>query len=161
MDDPDALLARLIREEFEFVLIGGFAVLAHGGSMRTQDIDVCCCFSQENLARLLRAVEDLNPVHRMTPDKRPLGCDSEAYVGWKNLYIGTTQGQLDCLGEIKGVGSYDAALEQSVEIELPSGPCRVLSLDALIRSKEAMGGPRDQAAVLELRAIKERLGQGG
>jgi hypothetical protein len=34
-------------------------------------------------------------------------------------------------------------------------PCHLLSLDALIRAKEALGRPRDQQAVLQLKAIRE------
>ena len=34
---------------------------------------------------------------------------------------------------------------------------RVLTLDALIEAKRAMGRPRDLNAVLELEAIRERL----
>jgi len=49
---------------------------------------------------------------------------------------------LDCLSEVLGVGDFDEVLRQSIEINTPSGKCRVLSLDALIRAKDAMGRTR-------------------
>jgi len=55
------------------------------------------------------------------------------------------------------VGDFAEVKRHSVEIQLPAGACRVLSLDALIRSKEAMGRPRDREALLQLKAIRERL----
>jgi hypothetical protein len=34
--------------------------------------------------------------------------------------------------------------------------CRVLSLDALIRSKEALGRPHDLQTLVQLKALRER-----
>ena len=59
---------------------------------------------------------------------------------------------------IVGVGEYEQVKKESVEIELDSGTCRVLSIDALIRAKEAMGSQKDIQTAVELRAIRERMG---
>ena len=157
MIDPKVLLSKLADARVEFVMIGGFAVIAHGGTLRTQDLDICCPFTEENIVRLLSAVQNLHPVHRMTTDRRPVGLSPEPYVGWRDLHLGTDAGQLDCLSEVAGVGDYDAVVRQSVEIELPAGACRVLGLDALIRAKEAMSGEKDRRAAAQLKAIRERL----
>ena len=77
----------------------------------------------------------------------------------RNLYLDTDYGQLDCLSEVAGVGDYEAAEAESIEVELDSGPCRILTLDALIRAKEAMGRPRDIEAAVQLRAIREKSGR--
>jgi len=45
----------------------------------------------------------------------------------------------------------------SIEIELFSRHCRVISLDALIQAKEALGREKDRLAAKELRAIREKL----
>ena len=73
-----------------------------------------------------------------------------------NLYLDTDFGQLDCLGEVKGIGMYSKVYQRSVLLDLPFGPCRVLDIDALIRAKQAMDRPRDRAAIIQLRAIMER-----
>jgi hypothetical protein len=127
-------------------------------SLPTQDIDVCCRFTPENLLRLQEAIVDLHPVHRMVPSRPPLHLTREACTGLRNLYLDTDWGQLDCLGEVLGVGDYEDVAAQSVSLELAGGLCRVLSIDALIRAKEAMGRQRDREAALQLRAIRERLG---
>jgi predicted nucleotidyltransferase len=64
---------------------------------------------------------------------------------------------LDCLGEIKGIGGYAECLRRSEPIEIDGQEVRVLTLDALIEAKRAMGRPRDLHAVLELEAIREYL----
>jgi hypothetical protein len=52
------------------------------------------------------------------------------------------------------------ALACSEPIDLDGTVIRVLTLDALIDAKRAMGRPRDLRAVLELEAIRERLRRG-
>lgn len=148
MGNFEDLLTRLIEHRVEFVLVGGFAATAHGSTMLTQDVDVCMRFSPDNLMRLNEALADLHPVQRMTPRRLPLRLTREMAASLKNLHLDTELGQLDCLGSVQGVGDFDAAKDQSIEVNLPAGPCRILSLDALIRSKEAMGRPRDRESVL-------------
>jgi hypothetical protein len=154
--DLETLLDRLIRARFQFVVVGGVAVVAHGTSWTTRDLDLCCPFTKENLERLLRALEGLRPRHRTDPSLRPLTEDAAALASFKNLYLETDEGPLDCLGAISGVGDFDEVLRQSIEVPHPAGPCQVISLDALIRAKEAMNLPRDREVLRLLYAIRER-----
>lgn len=155
----EPLLLKLVEQEIEFVLIGGVAAVAYGVAVRTQDLDICCAFTVDSLMRLQAAIDDLHPVHRMTPDKQPLKLTPDDCRLMKNLYIGTDVGQLDCLSFVTGVGDYDAVKRESVEIDLEGRTCRILSIDALIRAKEAIGGRKDMHTAAELRAIKRSWGQ--
>jgi len=146
----------LIRHRIEFVVVGGFAAVAHGVTQLTQDIDICCRMTPDNLMRLQDALSDLHPVHRMPPERPSLRLTPETAAEFRNLYLETDWGQLDCLGEILSVGGYDAVRAQSVEIELPGGSCRILAIDALVRAKQAMGRDKDRETILQLRAIQER-----
>ncbi len=161
MGNFEDLLTRLIEHEVEFVLVGGFAATAYGSTMLTQDVDICMRFSSENVMHLQEALADLHPVHRMTPQRLPLQVMPETYASLKNLYLDTDLGQLDCLGLIQGVGDFEEVKKHSIEVRLPAGVCRILSLDALIRSKEAMRRPRDRESLLQLRAIRQRLKEQG
>lgn len=152
----DLLLQRLIENNIEFVIVGGFAAVAYGVTLVTQDIDICCNFSPNNLLRLQEILVDLNPLHRMTNKRIPLELTVEKCKGLKNIYLTTDLGQLDCLGAITGVGDYKEVLKHSIEIELDIGKCRILTINALIKAKIAMGRPRDQEAVFQLNAIKEK-----
>lgn len=156
MQDMELLLTRLIQHKVNFVIVGGFAAVAHGVSLVTQDIDICCDLSAENLLQLQKAIKDINPVHRMTPQRLPLELTKETCKGLKNLYLSTDEGQLDCLGEIIGLGGYESVLQRSEEIELEMGTCRILTMQALIEAKKAMNRPRDRETVLQLTAIREK-----
>lgn len=158
MPDLESLLQRLIEGGVEFVVVGGFAAVAHGASLPTQDVDVCCRFTPDNLLKLQRAIAHLHPVHRMVPSRPPLQLTPENCVGLRNLYLDTDWGQLDCLGEVLALGAYEDVVPQSIAVEAAGGVCRILSIDALIRAKDAMGRPRDREAALQLRAIREREG---
>jgi len=149
------LTRRLVDAQVEFVLIGGFAAVAHGATLVTRDVDICCRFSEGNLNRIQKALNGLHPVHRSRPDL-PLDLTKEQCARLKNLYLKTDLGVLDCLGEVLGIGDFDAVLRQSVEVELPFGHCRILDIDGLIRAKEAMNRDHDRITVRQLQEIKKR-----
>ena len=155
--DLNRITQRLAEHQVEFVIAGGLGILIHGSALMTRDVDVACSMAPGNLQRVFRAFEHLHPVHRMTPQKLPFTLEQAERGGLHNLYLSTDWGQLDCLGEIKGLGGYEECLAQSEEVDLDGCRVRVLSLDALITAKRAMGRPRDLQAVLELEAIREKL----
>lgn len=64
MQNLSELTRRLVEAQVEFVLVGGFAAVAHGATLVTRDVDICCRFSEANLGRIQKAVSDLHPVHR-------------------------------------------------------------------------------------------------
>lgn len=158
MNNLSELTRRLILARAEFVLVGGFAAVAHGVTLVTRDVDICCRFSEPNLMRIQSAVADLHPVHRTRTDMA-LELTPEICASLKNLYLKTDLGVLDCLGEVLGVGGFDEVLKNSVEIELPYGRCRIIDIDALIRAKEAMDRNHDRMTVHYLKEIKKRTNQ--
>lgn len=149
------LLERLADAGVEFVIVGGYAGVVHGCTYMTQDIDICCDFSPANLLALQQALSDLHPVHRMTPGRRPLELTAANAGEFRNLYLDTDLGHLDCLSEIQGVGDYERVKAASVSIGVEGRQLRVLSLDALITAKEAMNRPRDREAVCQLKAMRQ------
>ncbi|MCK5225954.1 MAG: nucleotidyltransferase [Planctomycetes bacterium] len=153
------LIARLAKNEVDFVIVGGFAGVVHGCTYVTQDIDICCDFSVENLLKLQKAVCDLNPVHRMAANRNKLDLTSENCGSYKNLYLDTDIGQLDCLGSISGVGDYEQVKSKSILIDAEGINLRVLNIDALLESKKAMNRPRDKQAILQLKAAKKSKGK--
>ena len=156
MPELESLLDRLIQGRVQFSVVGGFAAMAHGVTLLTQDIDICLQLTKENLFRLQEALAGLEPVHRMTPQRLPLQITEENASVIKNLYLDTVFGQLDCLGEVKGLGDFDVVLSFSQQVNLAYGQCWLLGIDGLIRAKEAMGRPHDQLTILQLRAIQRR-----
>lgn len=159
MQNLSELTRRLVVGRVEFVLVGGFAAVAHGATLVTRDVDVCCRFNEENLLRIQKALTDLHPVHRSRPDL-PLALTPKQCGSLKNLYLKTDLGIMDCLGNVLGVGDFDEVARHSVEVELPAGKCRVLDIDALIQSKEAMNRDHDRITVKQLQEIKKQQQRG-
>jgi hypothetical protein len=159
IQDDQALLSRLRAQRVEFVIIGGFCGIIHGVSLVTRDLDICCPFTAENQYRIQAAVSDLHPFHRLAANKLPLELTDELCGRLSNLYLQTDLGKLDCLSEVKGIGGYEDVLKRSVAYKLSYGEFRILDIDALIVSKQAVGREHDLMAVRQLLAIKERQGR--
>ena len=114
-------------------------------------------FELGNLAKILAALADLNPRHRMSPNHPPLARDVAALTGFRNLYLLTDLGQIDLLSEITGLGGYPEVLQHAITANLKGLSCRVLAIDALIRTRRAVGRPKDLQAAAELQAIRQRM----
>ena len=150
-----SLLERLVRGRVDFVIVGGFAGVVHGCTYVTQDIDICCDFAAPNLLALQQGLRDVHPVHRMTPERNKLELTQQNCGQFKNLYLDTDIGQLDCVAFVDGVGDYSQVKLASEVVEAQDMQLRTLSLDALIKAKRAMNRPRDRQALVQLQAIKK------
>ena len=154
--DLNYLIKTLLDNDVEFVLIGGFASVIHGSNHVTQDLDICAILSQHQLLKLRKALEDLHPVHRMNLkanisfNERPLP-DEEV----QNLYLQTDAGVLDVLSHVTAVGSFDELKKNAISIPLFGKNCLVMSLDDLIKSKEAMPRLKDKIVLEELLKLKK------
>ena len=156
MSNLNQLLQRLCDAEIEFVIVGGFAATLHGSSLVTRDLDVCAVLSGDNVEKLRNALRDLRPAHRFTPQKLSFLEIPDPGVPMLNLYLSTEMGPVDILGSIMGVGEFEQVRAGAIEVELFGRRCRVISLDDLIRAKEALGREKDLLAVKELKAIREK-----
>jgi hypothetical protein len=154
-DDFINILERLVDAGVDFVVVGGFAGIVHGCTYVTQDVDICCDFSPANLLALQKAVSKLHPVHRMTPKHKKLELTEKTSKQFKNLYLDTDIGQLDCVSFIDGLGDYQKVKQASKLVKVRDTKLRVLSLDALIKAKKAMNRPRDKQVLLQLEVIKK------
>ena len=155
------LVDRLRDNDVEFVIIGGLAGIIHGTTRTTQDIDICCKFTPENILKLFDAIKETHPVHRMNPNRPVLELNSNNIKDFKNLYLDTDIGQLDCLNEVQGIGDFDEVFKNAITINIDERNYKVLSLDALIRAKKSLDRPQDKHDVIQLEAIKEARQQEG
>jgi len=151
------ILRRLKAADVEFSLIGGMAAIQYGASYVTYDVDVCARFNWENLQRIHGVLKEMNP--RWIIKDMPFELNEELASRLKNLYLKTDLGRLDCLSEVKGVGDFDAVMQQSELVRFPFGECYVLRIQSLIQAKEAMGRTQDKLVVSQLRAIMEKRGE--
>lgn len=150
-----ALLESLHRHEVTFVIVGGIAATLHGSARLTFDLDIVYERTPENLGRIVRALAPFKPYLRGAPAGLPFTFDPETLRKGLNFTLTTSDGPVDLLGEISGIGNYRAAREQAVEAHFFGGTYFFLDLDPLIVSKRAAGRPKDFEAIAELEAIRE------
>jgi hypothetical protein len=151
---PTALLDHLARARVEYVLIGGLAMRVQGSAYVTEDLDVCYERSDQNLEALVAALGPLQPRLRGIPDS-PFRFDAPTLRAGLNFALMTSLGDVDLFGEVAGVGPYADALARSNPIFMFGLTVRVLSVDALIASKTAVGRNHDRLHLLELEELKK------
>jgi hypothetical protein len=139
----------------DFVLIGGAAMQMQGSAHLTEDLDFCYGRSGKNLERLALALAPHHPKLRNAPENLPFHFDAATIKRGLNFTLLTDLGALDFLGEVSGVGDYEAVKRNSETIAIFGMDCRVLTLEALIRSKKAAGRKRDLEVIPELEGLLE------
>ena len=149
-------LAQLLgRAGVDFVIIGGIAIRSHGGNYITEDLDICYSRTNDNLKKIAEVLAPLRP--------RPRGFDNELpYVfDWTTLQHGTnftfttSMGDIDLIGEVKGIGGYVDLTQEAIAVDLDGIKTYVLSIPALIRAKEAADRPKDKPGLQVLYALSE------
>ena len=150
-----ALLESLHEQGVVFVIVGGIAATLHGSARLTFDLDIVYERSRENLDRIVAALAPFRPYLRGAPEGLPFKFDAETLKRGLNFTLTTTDGPIDLLGEISGVGNHAVARQHSEPAHMFGGTYYFLDLETLIISKKAAGRPKDFDAIAELEAIRE------
>lgn len=139
----------------EFVVIGGAAMGLQGSAYVTKDIDFCYARTPKNFDKLASALQPFHPVLRGAPPGLPFRFDAKTIANGLNFTLSTDLGDLDFLGEVSGLGSFQEVLDASDVKSVGGVECRVLSLEGLIKSKFAAGRAKDLYVLPELRGLNE------
>jgi hypothetical protein len=148
-------LAILARADVRFVVVGGVAMNLQGSAASTTDLDIVYDRSSDNVARLVAALAPYAPRLRGALAGIRFRFDEHAVRNGMNFTLSTTLGDIDLLGEVSGVGGYDAAHMMSKAIDVEGTRFQVLTLRGLIRAKRAAGRPKDRLVLPELEALAE------
>ena len=151
-------LVRVLGEaQVEFIVIGGYAGIVHGGPLTTFDLDIIRHRTPENIARLLQVLENVDAYTRL--DHRRLRVDESHLAGPGALLLATRLGPLDLLGTLNDGRGYEELLPHTDLFEIAGHALRVLDLPTLIEVKAAAGRDKDKLAVAQLVAILRRQGE--
>lgn len=143
--DPEAIVRALNRHEVRYVVVGGFAVAAHGVVRATADLDVVVERSWDNAGALATALGKLNARNLAEPD---LPLTSEVLVRRADRRFETDAGALHVLNEVAGVPPYGDLSHELIEVG--DEPVPVATLDALRAMKQAAGRDKDRLDLAEL-----------
>ena len=140
------ILSAFCEEKVEFMLVGAYAVAAHGLPRATGDIDLWIKCSEENAGRVWTA---------LTKFGAPLGNLStrDFLTSGTVVQLGVTPRRIDILTQITGV-NYEDAASTKVLIDLVGISIPVIGLSHLLQNKSAVGRPQDKADVARLEQLK-------
>ncbi len=155
MLEIEKILRLLATHQVDFVVIGGLAMIAQGSAYITKDIDLCYSRSPKNIAALSDACASIHPYLRGAPVGFPFQFDAPTIQAGLNFTLTTDLGDIDFLGEVSGLGTYEKVLAQSEEKEVYGLAVRVLSLEGLIAAKKAASRTKDKLHLLELEELKK------
>jgi hypothetical protein len=149
--NPEPLLRALHQAGVEHIIIGGFAVNAHGVIRPSKDLDIVPNPDPPNLERLAALLADLDARHvglgDLQAEEFPFDpTRSEDLRAGANFRLETRLGDLDIMQWVAGIDADPAFGElasDTIEGELDGIPLRVCGLAHLIAMKRAAGRPRD------------------
>ena len=153
-------LRLLCSVEIRFVVVGGVAIILHGGDTPTYDMDISFALDAENRRRLVSLLNAHHPRPLGFPADRPFILDADVLAQVRFLNLVTDLGELDLLPLPAGVDSFEGLWDRAVPMDLEEGcTVRVAALDDLIAMKKAAGRPKDRLHLLELWALKRLTGE--
>jgi hypothetical protein len=118
-----------------YILIGGFAVIAHGGARTTKDIDLLVDASPENVARVKQALRVL--------EDRAVDQVADTDVARYAVVRVADEIVVDLMARACGIEYADAASD-AIELTIAGVTIPVASPQTLIRTKDTMR-PTDAA----------------
>lgn len=153
--DVEGLLAALDEAGVRFVVIGGFAVGAHGFPRATKDLDIVPDPEPKNLKRLASVLTDLNASVLGMEEfaaEEVVQPDAAGLEMGGNFVLTTSRGRLDVM-QVVGPDLEFADLESaSVEDEVFGHRVRFCGFDHLVAMKEAASRPED---LIDLQRLRE------
>ena len=145
-EDYKEMLQCLAAEGVRFLLVGAYAMAAHGYPRATMDIDIWVMPSPDNAAATLKALRRFGAaLHGLSVDD--LQEDDTIFQ------IGVAPRRIDMITGASGL-QFEEAFTRSVKIDIDGIEVHIPSVDDLIRNKRASGRTKDLADAEALEALK-------
>lgn len=148
-EDYKDMLRALAEEKARFLLVGAYALAAHGYPRATMDIDIWVMPEPENADAVLRAIRRFGaPLHNLTK--------ADLERGGTVFQIGVAPRRIDIITAASGL-QFDRTFANSLVVEIEGLCVHIPSVEDLIRNKRASGRTKDLADAEAL----EKLGAQG
>ncbi len=135
--DFSEFIACCVARDVRFLIVGGYALAAHGHPRFTKDLDVWIWLDPDNAARLIRALDDfgfgslgLDPADFTAPDVV--------------VQLGHAPKRIDLLTSIDGV-TFDECWPDHIVVNIGGLAVPFIDIDHLVLNKRASGRLQDLA----------------
>jgi hypothetical protein len=136
-EDYRDMLQSLVAEKVKFLLVGAYALAAHGYPRATMDMDIWVMPSPDNADAVLRALRRFGaPLGNLTRT------DMERHQ--TVFQIGVAPRRIDIITTASGL-DFDEAFLHAVTVDIEGLTVRIPSVADLIRNKRASGRIKDLA----------------
>jgi hypothetical protein len=142
-DFRDFILA-LNDNNVEYILVGGFAVILHGHSRVTGDMDIWVNRTEENYKKLMKAFYQFKmPAFDMTKE------NFLNHEDWDVFKFGRKPAAIDVMVKVKGL-DFDECFKLSKMFEVEDLTIRTLHLNNLLEAKKEAGRLKDLDDIQQL-----------
>ena len=146
--DYNEILSALCAEGAEFLIVGAYAVGAHGIPRATGDIDIWVRPTPENASRVMRALKRFGAALLDLTEEDLATADTV-------FQMGVAPSRIDVMTGISGV-TFEQAWPSRVTVAIEGLTVPVIGRDELLRNKAASARPRDLADLAALGGTPER-----
>jgi hypothetical protein len=146
-EDYRDMLQALVGEKVRFLLVGAYALAAHGYPRATMDIDIWVMPAPDNADAVLRALRRFGaPVHNLSRTD----LEKKGTV----FQIGVAPRRIDIITAASGL-QFDEAFSHAMAVEIEGIKVHIPSVADLIRNKRASGRTKDLADAEALEALED------
>ena len=144
------MLSAFAAEGAEVLVVGAYALAAHGVPRATGDLDFWIRRTPENADRVLRALAAFGaPAEQIARD--------DLLAADRVIQLGVSPSRIDILTSIDGV-EFDEAWPNRLVTRVDGVELAIIGREDLIRNKRAVARPRDLADIAQLEGDVGRRG---
>jgi Nucleotidyl transferase AbiEii toxin, Type IV TA system len=145
-EDYKEMLQSLLDQKAEFIVVGAYALAAHGFPRATGDIDIWIKPDEKNSKKVYKALASFGaPINEIRED--------EFSQPGLIFQIGVVPRRIDIITKIDAV-EFEEADTDKIFVNIDDLKIPVLSIDKLIKNKMATGREKD---LLDAKLLKKRM----
>ena len=144
--DYKDMLRSLSDENVKFIIVGAYALAAHGYPRATMDIDIWVMPSPENADAVMRALSRFGaPLQNLTKE--------DLLTAGTVFQIGVAPRRIDIITAASGL-QFEPTYRNSISVNIEGIEVRIPSIADLILNKKATGRTKDLADAEALESLK-------
>lgn len=133
--DYKEMLQILLEEDVKFIVVGAYALAVHGYPRATGDLDIWIKPDSQNASKVLCCLKRFGaPLYSLT--------EKDLMENETVFQIGVIPRRIDIITSITGV-EFDEAYDDCIKVQIDGMEIPVLSLEKLLKNKEATGREKD------------------